>query len=280
MASPGNPLTLFTTDPGGRALGLRLPPGATMDQTADCVPWPEPLLWISDSPAASGSWSELLPARRWGLQPVLIGPDMGIHEGSELSPQYASRPGDHEAEAVLAGFWRSYGRKEPDTADPESMAGPFGPRWPGLAPPGTLAPGVDPDIVADGLARRLLEPGPDQFGFDGEISRIALVPAPRGADVPASIGWTGPCNHESDTARLSAVLRSWEDRFAIRVVALGGASLHLSVAAPPTTYAAAEVLAAEHLAFSPGVIANAGWWSYRQYAESLPSRTYWDFGWD
>lgn len=65
-------------------------------------------------------------------------------------------------------------------------------------------------------------------------------------------GWSGPANYTGDTAKISAVLRSWEDRYATRVVGLAGyATLYLSVAAPPRTYQDALHIAAEHFAFCP-----------------------------
>ncbi|MCW8382189.1 DUF4253 domain-containing protein [Streptomyces justiciae] len=282
MASPENPLRRLALDPSGWLLGLNLPPGSLMDQTIDGEVWHEPLLWLSDSPALPGSWSTLLPARRAGLQPVLIGPDLGIHDGSDLNPQLSPWPGDPDAEAVLAGFWHSYNWPEPQADEDlsESKTGPFGPRWPGLAPPGTPASESDPDIAADRLARALIEPGPDQLAYNGEHARIALVPALHSADIPAAIGWTGASNAQRDAPHLSTVLRSWEERFGVRLVAVDGAALHLSVTAPPGTCAAAEHVAAEHLAFCPGVIADGGWWSYRQYAESLLTSTHWTFWWD
>jgi len=63
-----------------------------------------------------------------------------------------------------------------------------------------------------------------------------------------------PDNHENDVARLCAVLRSWEDRFGIRLLALSYDRLTVSVSAPPRTLAEAEAIAVEHYAFSPDTI--------------------------
>ena len=68
-------------------------------------------------------------------------------------------------------------------------------------------------------------------------------------------------------ARLCAVLRSWEDRFGIRVVALGFDQLLVSVATPPTTLAEARALAAEHFAFCPDNIRQGGDPTLPAYAE-------------
>ncbi|MGW6753788.1 DUF4253 domain-containing protein [Streptomyces sp. NPDC055006] len=73
----------------------------------------------------------------------------------------------------------------------------------------------------------------------------------RAAGLPAAIDWSGPVNYENDVARLCAILRSWDDRFGVQVVALSYARLDLSVAAPPQTLDKALAVAAEHFAFCP-----------------------------
>ncbi|MDV9177872.1 DUF4253 domain-containing protein, partial [Streptomyces sp. W16] len=105
----------------------------------------------------------------------------------------------------------------------------------------------------------------------------------RTADIPTALGWTGPAEHEGDTARLSAVLRSWEDRFGIRVLALGLDHLRVSVAVPPTTRAEAEAVAAEHFAFCPDNIWHGGDGdrTIAAYAEhQLLNQSAWHFWWD
>jgi len=89
----------------------------------------------------------------------------------------------------------------------------------------------------------------------GELcSPRAPRPRPPQRRIPAAIGWCGPYNHENDVARLCAVLRSWEDRFGIRLLALSYDRLTVSVSAPPRTLAEAEAIAVEHYAFSPDTI--------------------------
>ncbi|MFI5490613.1 DUF4253 domain-containing protein [Micromonospora echinaurantiaca] len=83
-------------------------------------------------------------------------------------------------------------------------------------------------------------------------ARLALVPAIDGAHALAAIGWTGPLNHDNDTARFAAVVRDWQRRFGATVVGLGFDTLHLSVAAPPVTLDLALQVTAEHFAFLPG----------------------------
>ncbi|MCZ0987673.1 DUF4253 domain-containing protein [Streptomyces diastatochromogenes] len=272
MATLPNPLPKLSTDPSGRTLGLQLPPGRLIDQTYD-GPWPEPLLWYAEKQSAPGTWKALGgAAARAGLLPVLV--DVGSSQGGlgdwVLLPGETSYPGDHDVEDVLEEYW------EEEAADRELAEDiePFGPEWPGLAPAGTLA--VDPDTCAAQVADAV------KGGRDSWIEEphLALVPARRSADIPAAIGWTGPVNYEGDVARLCAVLRSWEDRFGIRVVALGLDTLLVSVAAPPATLAEAEAVAAEHFAFCPDAIMQNGPENIREYAEELVGAQSWTFWWD
>ncbi|MET8102597.1 DUF4253 domain-containing protein [Streptomyces sp. NPDC005236] len=303
MATLPNPLPRLTADPGGRALGLELPPGRLIDaggtsHALDAVgeidgPWHEPLLWHAEEPAVPGGWAALSSARNSGLLPVLLdvgGPQNGP-EDWELSPDEMSYPGDHDAEEVLAEFWEDYAADEPDPdadhpgkekvvevfgeqpAFGETIA-PYGPLWPGLAVAAPLD--ADPDAraaeIADSLARN---------GSWLKQPRLALVPARRSSDIPAAIDWSGPLNHENDVARLCAVLRSWEDRFGIRVVALTYDQLVLSVAAPPTTVSEAEAVAAEHFAFCPDNITQGHHDTLREYAEhEVLGEQVWSFWWD
>lgn len=148
------------------------------------------------------------------------------------------------------------------------MAGP-GPR------PGRRGTG-HPDDLAAAIAEECV--GPDGW-YPG--SRMALVPARRSADIPAAIGWSGPLNFEEDTARLSAVLRSWEDRFGIRVVVLGFDTLTVSVGRPPTTLAEARAVAAEHFAFCPDNINQNPPYDLDIYAEkAVLGQETWSFWWD
>ncbi|MEW2622110.1 DUF4253 domain-containing protein [Streptomyces sp. NPDC048106] len=273
MATLPNPLPRLATDPSGRSLGLQLPPGRLLDMTDD-GPHDEPLLWLADKPAGPGTWTALgAPAARAGLLPVLV-ETAGTQGGPadwDLAPDEMSYPGDHDPEEVLAEYWEDDDWQDEELGD---MLEPFGPQWPGLAPAGKLT--VDPGTRA---ARAADELSGDQTQSVFPSPHLALVPARRSADIPAAIGWTGPVNHDDDVARLCAVLRSWEDRFGIRVVALGFDALLLSVAAPPTDLAEAEAVAAEHFAFCPDNVAQ-GTGTIRDYAKELIGETTWFFWWD
>lgn len=234
---------------------------------------PEPLLWLSDGPVDAPAAAYPAPP---GLRTVLLhdrqGPQRWWDRPEALAPGRTSHPGEHRAESVLRAYWDGVVPDPEEGAEGAELIAPFGRDWPGLAPPGP--PGADPGAGADVLARELIR--------DGWFARprLALVPARRGADVPAALGWSGPVNREPDTARVSAVLRSWEDRYGVRLLALGFDTLEPHVAAPPRTLAEALPAAAEHLAFCPdNVWQGAG--SVRAYAaEVLVGLAHWSFCWD
>jgi Domain of unknown function (DUF4253) len=109
--------------------------------------------------------------------------------------------------------------------------------------------------------------------------RIGLVAANRAADIITALGWTGAANVHQDPALLSAVLRSWEDRWAARVVEIGFDTLRLTVGILPRDRQTVLTLAAEHFAFCPDNIwQGAG--TLAAYAESLQGSRVWTFWWD
>ncbi|WP_030756999.1 MULTISPECIES: DUF4253 domain-containing protein [unclassified Streptomyces] len=274
-------LSVLVDDPQGRSLGLELPSGVLVDRPGRRGWWrePEPLLWVSDDTVGVGALaayrSSALAAA--GLQAVLLQGRPGLErwwQERELVPERMSDPDDHHVEPVLREFWSRVvpDPEEGEGEDGEGLIAPFGRDWPGLAERGS--DGVDPEGAACALADELIESGflPSP--------RLALVAAGRGADVPTAMGWGGPTNFENDTALISTVLRSWEDRFGARVFALGFDELHVSVAAPPRTTAHALPVAAEHFAFSPDNIWQ-GSGSIRAYAdEAVTGSNHWGFWWD
>ncbi|MFD3325883.1 DUF4253 domain-containing protein [Streptomyces sp. NPDC058701] len=278
-----NPLSVLADDPRGRSLGLELPPG-TVVAAPGRRRWgraPEPLLWVSDGAVGAGDLAaHRTPATAAaGLQAVLFQDRRGLerwwHE-REFMPQRMSDPDDHRVEPVLRALWTGVVPDPVEGAEGEELIAPFGRRWPGLARPGPegVPDPADAEAAACALADELIATGflPSP--------RLALVPAGRSADVPAAAGWCGPTNHENDTALLSVVLRSWEDRFGARVVALGFDELQVSVSAPPPTADRALPVAAEHFAFCPDNV-RQGSGSIRAYAEEAVTGTrHWGFWWD
>ncbi|MFJ8017499.1 DUF4253 domain-containing protein [Streptomyces sp. NPDC096339] len=233
----------------------------------------EPLLWLSDEPVDAPASVYPAPA---GFRAVLLhdrhGPQEWWDDEEHLNPRMTSEPDDHHAQPVLRDFWDAVVPDPEEGEEGVDLIAPFGRDWPGLAAAG--AADGDPGAGADVLAHELIR--------DGALGRprLALVPAGRGADVPAALGWGGPVNHENDTARISAVLRSWEDRFGARLLALGFDRLDLYVAAPPRTPVEALPVAAEHFAFCPDNV-RQGSGTIRAYAEeALIGTDHWSFWWD
>jgi Domain of unknown function (DUF4253) len=113
----------------------------------------------------------------------------------------------------------------------------------------------------------------------GQRSHLAIVPAARPADAVAVLGWRGTCTYHDDVTGLSAVLRSWEERFGAVLVQIDFMTLWLSVAAPPRSAPECRAVAAEHFAFCPDVDTEVPR-PLRQYASSLAGRRWWRFWWD
>jgi hypothetical protein len=123
----------------------------------------------------------------------------------ELLPERMSSPEAHDPAALLAGWWTDYTVVD-EAHDPlpptERLAvtAPFGRDWPGLAP--SREASVDPDVRADEYAQHL--------GLRCPQLRLGLVAAASGADALTAAGWDGPVNYDNDTAKFSAVIRTWE----------------------------------------------------------------------
>nr|WBO75902.1 DUF4253 domain-containing protein [Streptomyces sp. SBE_14.2] len=256
-----------------------LPPGRVItsyESVGDARP-----LWLSDAPATAELWSRL---RRQhpvtGLWPLLLEALDPLDEDfrpwgcGELYPQGTSSSVDHRAETLLADWWREYTSVDEDddhlTAEERlAVTAPFGRAWPGLSP--TSAPDTDPEEMAEEYAKVFLAGHPH--------ARLGLVEALRGADALTAVGWSGPANY-GDTAKFSAIVRSWEDRFGARVVAVGFDTLHLSVAAPPRRQEDALPVAAEHFAFCPDTVWQGAHDGLASCAETLVGLNCWEFWWD
>ena len=203
-------------------------------------------------------WEQLRAAHPTsGLWPLLLTPLKSNTarpwvEG-ELIPFDMSDPSGHDPAELLASWW--------------AHAAP-GKAWPGLAPTTARVDAAEAGATADREAAALLA--------SRRPWRLGLVAAGRGADAPTVVGWDGPANHTNDAAHISAVLRSWEDRFGARVVGLGFDELFLSVAAPPATVDEALRVAAEHLAFCPDNVTGL----LTDYAPGLVDSPAWHFWWD
>jgi hypothetical protein len=214
-----------------------------------------------------------------GLVPIQLDSlDAGTRRpwgGDFLKPQDPREADRLDAGALLENLWR--GSVWPDEDDPETMQrwAPFTLAWPGLAAPEptplTLA---ERQHALDVVLPRIRV----AYGMAPQ-ARIALVAAGRPADVLAVIGWGGLVNQPgSPLMPLTAVLRSWEDRFGARLIDAGYDALRLLVERPPRTLQAAQRLAAEHVVLADDCIDGAR--DIPGIAARLVNAPIWTFWWD
>ena len=263
--------------PSGRALSGSLEMGP---RGVDVISSP-PVIWATDAPVLdAGSVLRGLRQSAGALNLVpalLIGMDSQPErpwESREFSPTDPRRIDWFDAAEELAHAWRNCFEEE----DEESLAPvePFGIDFPGLA----SAPAVTPPSGFGRLFNRSVDPNDDSDVLSQLKSRrVALIAAKRPADTIAAIGWIGAVNVHDDPAPMSAVLRSWEDRWHARVVEIGFDTLMLTVGNPPPDGQSALALAAEHFAFCPDNIWQ-GSGTLAEYAKSLQRTKQWNFWWD
>jgi hypothetical protein len=258
------------------SLDVPLPDGRliTSDEGSGTV---QPL-WLSDAPVSADLWVRLLAEHPTsGLWPLLLDSHL-VDDGEfrpwssgELFPERMSSPDAYDPAALLARWWQEHTGADDVLTAEERIALPFGRAWP--APALDREGGTDADEKAAEYARVFTARHPQ--------ARLGLVAAACGADALAAAGWDGPVNYANDTAKFAAVVRDWERRFGARVVALGFSTLHLSIAAPPTTPSEALLVAAEHFAFCPDTLwqgpASSTLTTYATHLTTTPTWTFW---WD
>ena len=216
-----------------------------------------------------GTYRRLLAgAPAAGRCPVLLSERAlgSVRPRSDLSAVRAA-VGECDVGAVLAERWPGGCVHHP------GCLAPFGAVFAGLAPPTPGLALLTPAEVVESAVEEADVPG-DPL--------LAVVAVTRPADVPAAIGWSGTAGSRQpwdDPAALSAVLRSWEDRFGAVLVRIGRASIELAVAAPPWERTECQAIAAEHYAFCDDTYTgNPG--TLRDYADLLRGNTRWSFWWD
>ena len=211
----------------------------------------QPVAWATMEPVPEPDkiWAALSAAHpQTGLVPFLL---EGMYPKDPSSTQRPWDEGEFEdpadltelerldAAALLECWWN--GRLEPLAEGQEEDPGriltrlPFGRQFPGLAP-AEIRP-RDPRELQLALA------------WSRRPARIGLAVADRPADVLARIGWMGAANWHPTPLPITAVLRSWEDRFGARLLQIGFATIRLLIERPPRTADAALRLAAEQYVF-------------------------------
>ncbi len=220
-----------------------------------------PVAWVTRGavPDAGLVWSALADLHgESGLVPVVLNDDEDDLEDLFVEPGDVAELDPLDPVELLATRWE--GELDSDGASP----------FPGLAPPadGGLS------SAARTAALRSVQP-----------ATIGLIPAARPADVLPAVGWTcfdDPAYEDGirNAVWIGAILRSWEDRFGARLLAVGpGAEIRLLVQRPPRTMDAAEKIAAEHAAFCTEC-GGKGLRTVREIAPALVEAPVWTFWWD
>ncbi|SFP48607.1 protein of unknown function [Amycolatopsis arida] len=218
-------------------------------------------LWLTDRPLdrPRSFLAGVAAQPRTALWPLLVPPECNV---GELFAARAPSRIDRDPGAVLARWWAGAGERRHGLGTFSAF-----PAFPGLARPAWIR--ADPLAEAGNTGSLLAARAPHRLG---------LVRASRPADVPALLGWCPPSAGEEGPAGVSAVLRSWEDRFGAVLISLGPRAVELSVAAPPRTPDRALAVAAEHLAFCPEPdhpSRDEPW----AFANELVGRRRWRFRW-
>ena len=207
----------------------------------------------------------LADAPRTGRCPVLLSDDAlpPLSNDRVPAPVLAGLE-RHDAAAVLADRW-------PGTClTCSDWLAPFGATFPGLAPRFADAADLQPAAVVQAAVREAAEP---------RHLLLGIAPVGRPADIPTAAGWSGVCNSWDDVAEVSAVLRSWEDRFGAVLVRMYTSTLELAIAAPPWKEEDCRRVAAEHFAFTCDDDSSTPKTLIR-YAQTLRGARRWSFWWD
>ena len=257
---------------------VHLPPGR---QVSSLYAPDEPVAWITDVmlPNPGPVWlalSEMTDGT--GLQPVLMPyfdypPTMAhpprweeYYRDLFFDPHDPAEIDHLDAGEVLRDLWGegAYGDIEREERRP------FARKFPGLAPRSEhRLPSAEIMGALAGL----------------KAAPLGLVVADRPADVLTVTGWL-PTDAFEDPLPLSAVLRSWEDRFGARLLQAGpSAEIRLLVERPPHTSAEALRVAAEHWAFCNGWIdeghgERSDLTEITEIAPRVVDNPIWAFWWD
>jgi hypothetical protein len=208
--------------------GLHLPEGLACPEGEPAVYW-RTVDPVADPGQVTSPLARAFPTT--GLWPLLYAWE------EEPENYWFGGPGAPEAipvavDAVMRSQWESWKRA---TWGP----GPIFPEFPGLAdaqPTGTESQVGDPFVLVNDDAQR--------DAWDPERC-LLLVPCRRPADVLAVLGWDFS---QMPYPIMTALLRSWEERFAAVPVQIDPSTIVLNVGRPPQQKAQAERLVAEFAA--------------------------------
>jgi hypothetical protein len=283
MAAAGLP------DNGSLRIGsLQLPEGCRTHVHGARDGSTPPVAWVTITPVPDPGavWEELSgTGQRTGLVPFIArtlpgSPHRPWDNGGPRWPHaYFQYPADPAAAdeidpaAVLAARWASQAPDPADEeADPEWREAP-GPRW---RPSPATSPAWPPPAPGHPTRRRSAPPSP-------ACRPPGSAWPPPAADALAAMGWR-PGNWTGGVLPVTAVLRSWEDRFGARLLAVGHDEFKLLAERPPAGLPAARRLAAEIYALGADEFTCA--WheqaltSIGDIAGSLTRSPAWGLWWD
>ncbi|MGH8913287.1 MAG: DUF4253 domain-containing protein [Acidimicrobiia bacterium] len=231
------------------------------------------VLWATDEPLDDGAatWWLLHNAENGSsVIPLLlsgIGGDQGDRpwDSGEFDGGNAADIEELVVADLLARWWEM-GVPDPEEDEDETaeLLSPFTRRFPGLAP-------AEERLIPVETLEGVLAQFPP--------ARLGLVVADSPADALSVLGWRGATNYDQAPKELSAVLRSWQERFGATLVGVGFDTVHLLVTRPPRSRASAVRAAAEHYAFClDSVVQGAG--SISALADELIDAPVWSFWWD
>ncbi|MEZ6038119.1 MAG: DUF4253 domain-containing protein [Planctomycetota bacterium] len=255
--------------PGTTVAGISLPAGALIhvDPGFASQPSDAAVAWVSTAPLQDlpRTWRAFAAAfGETGLWPIVC--DSLKDEGRPWTSGEFDGPrpvATTPPAQLLARLWES---AVPVAEETELDAiEPFDRSFPGLAPATSPDGDVETDAPTAVVAR-----------LEG---RLGLVAVTRPADVLAALGWSGACNHHDDPGELSAVLRSWEDRFGAVLVGVGFDTVTLAVSRPPRTVEQALPIAAELFAICSDIVYQ-GLESIEALADELVDCDQWSLWWD
>jgi hypothetical protein len=245
-----------------------------------------PVAWITATrvPDPGRVWSRLSDlSEQTGLVPFLAVTRRGYQGrpwtgriATDLNPFDDPAAADRfDAAAVLTQRWAGRAEGQDEYADPEEERR-FRAWEAARIAPFTQFPGLTPATA------QALSPGELAVCFDSlPPTRIGLAAAGRPADALIAMGWY-PGNWWDGQAPMTAVLRSWEDRFGARLLAVDRIIVRLLVTCPPRDQATALRIAAEQWAFAyecwPGKQTGLNY--VNDIATHLMNEPTWGFYWD
>lgn len=288
------PATAPLPEDGPAVIGtVRLPAGRRVkhDSSFGDAATDMPVLWLTDEPIArAGTLLTALRREEKGSGLVaFLAEDAGFDEArpwtaGEFVPADPREIATVDLGRTLREGWKDALPKDDDGEGREQAAGMlarFGLEFPGLAPPADVpAPLERPSGIRRLFSTRRVASVDRWAHVESETGlRIGLVAADRPADVITILGWQGSVNYHQETAPLSAILRSWEERFGAEVVKIGFDTLTLVVERPPLNRDHALAVAAEHYAFCPDNVMQA-METLDAYGDLILRNPIWTFWWD